>query len=295
MKTTQIYSVLLSVMLMPLWVYSASLDQYPKEIRKSFSVNKDVLFRCDVDFSNVVVTTWDQSTIEVVVVVKINAKSEERANEMFEKIKVDLDGGGSQVSMKVNVDNLNCKNNENWSMDATVKMPATGSIDGHVDFGDLTLSDLSGNLKVNLQYGNLVAGKLLGTNNAVELAFGDAHVSSWSGGGVRAQYGNLVIEELKGNLNLNLDFGDAKIHQLQATCKSFSAEMEYGDLVIDLGSSVGLAFDIESSYGDLNIPGSAVVTLKEKDYTSSHKVGTIGSGSTKLNVISSFGDIAINL
>jgi hypothetical protein len=282
-------------MLMPLCLFSASLDQYPKEIRKSFSVNKDVLFRCDVDFSNVVVTTWDQSTVEVVVVVNINAKSEERANEMFEKIKVDLDGGGSQVSMKVNVDNLNCKNNENWSMDATVKMPATGSIDGHVDFGDLTISDLAGNLNINLQYGNLVAGKLSGSNNAVELAFGDAKVGRWSGGGMKAQYGNVVIAELNGNINLNLAFGDAKIEQLQSACKSLAAELEYGDLVIDLGASVGVAFDIESSYGDVNIPNSAVVTLKEKDYTSSHKVGTIGSGATKLKLISSFGDVAIVL
>jgi hypothetical protein len=227
MKTTQIYSLLFWFMLMPLVAFSTSLDEYPKEIRKTFSVNKDVLFRCDVDFSNVVVTTWDQSSIEVVVVVNINAKSEERANEMFEKIKVDLDGGGSQVSMKVNVDNLNCKNNENWSMDATVRMPATGSIEGRVDFGDLTINDLSGNFNVNLQYGNLVAGKLSGTTNAVELAFGDAHVGSWNGGGIRAQYGNVVIAELRGNLNLNLDFGDAKIELLQPACKSLAAEMEY--------------------------------------------------------------------
>jgi hypothetical protein len=293
MKTIQTFSLFLFAFLASNVVFAERSEDYPREIQKTFSVNKDVRFKCDLDFSDVVITTWDQPTIEIVLIININAKSEERANEMFEKIKVDMNGNASLVNLAVNVENLNCKNNENWSMDATVKMPASGSVEADVDFGDFTINDLSGLCDLYLQYGDFVAGKLSNKNNVAHVAFGNAKIDSWGGGEFGVQYGDAKIADVNGNIDLNVQFGDASINNLSSSCKQLNGHVEYGDLKIKLGTGFGGSFEAIASYGDVELPMHAKITSKEKDFSGSNKAGTIGSGSSVLKVNASFGDVEI--
>ena len=78
MKTIQTFSLFLFAFLASNVVFAERSEDYPREIQKTFSVNKDVRFKCDLDFSDVVITTWDQPTIEIVLIININAKSEEQ-------------------------------------------------------------------------------------------------------------------------------------------------------------------------------------------------------------------------
>jgi hypothetical protein len=270
-----------------------SLEQYPREIKKSFNVNKDVLFKCDANFADINVTTWDKSTIEIVVTVTINAKTEERANELFDKIDIQMEGGGAQVDLTMTVEDMKTKNNENWSMKATVNMPAGGSVNGSVNFGDFVINNLSGNCNLNLQYGDFKIGNLDSKSNEVNVAFGNVSIGNWGGGKCHVQYGDSKFNEVKGNMELKVQFGDADIESLNASCKIFNAEVEYGDLDMRLGSGFGGSFDANSSYGDVELPNNATIGTKEKDYTSTRKTGTIGSGSSKLKVEVSFGDVEI--
>jgi hypothetical protein len=293
MKTIQIFSLILALLVVQISSAVESLDQYPREIKKSFNVNKDVLFQCDADFADINVTTWDKSTIEIVVTVTINAKTEERANELFERITIEMEGGGAQVDLKMTVEDMKTKNNENWSMKANVNMPAGGSVKGDVDFGDFIVNNLSGYCSMNVQYGDFKIGNLESKNNEVYVAFGNVSVGTWGGGKCNVQYGDSKFNDVKGNMELKVQFGDADIESLNSACKIFDAEVEYGDLDIRLGSGFGGSFDANSSYGDVDLPANAVIGSKEKDFTSTHKTGTIGSGSSKVKVEVSFGDVEI--
>jgi Putative adhesin len=178
-------------------------------------------------------------------------------------------------------------------MDATVKMPATGSVEADIDFGDFTINDLSGQCDLYLQYGDFEARNLSHKNNIAHVAFGNARINNWGGGEFGVQYGDAKITEVDGDLDLKVQFGDACIDNLSSSCKQLSGHVEYGDLKIKLGSGFGGSFEAEASYGDVELPTNAKYTSKQKDFSGSNKSGTIGSGSSVLKIDVSFGDVEI--
>lgn len=273
-------------------------EVYYKEIRKSVKVNSTVRLDMDIDYADVNITTWDQGQIEIIVKQNVESKTESRANEIFENIKVNVTESADLVGLEVSLGNYSCGGkNESYTITVEIKMPVTATLDGEVAFGNLTLADLQGPCEVKVEYGNITAQNLASRDNDLHVAFGNANIKSTNGGEFVNEYGNMDIKKLNGNAEIKSSFGNLEIDLVSKEVKAFELDVQYGDAEIELASDYSCSFVIHSSYGDVDMPDSgAKITKSESDYTSKHLTGTFGNGgSNRMEIKNDFGNVEIDI
>ncbi len=288
--------LLLAFLLTSLFV---NAEVYYKEVRKNISVNNNVQLVLDVNFADVTIQTWDQSQMEIVVKMDVMAKSEERANEMFDSFQVDVAEGKELVSLSVGAGNWSCnsnkKNTESYTVKVEVKMPLKAVLDGKCAFGDLRVGDMQGACLVEVEYGDMHINGLWSYENDLRIAFGNAYINGTNGGDFTNEYGSLEIVLLQGNSEIESSFGDLDLKRVAKECKDLEVKVQYADADIHLASDAGFRFEANSSYGDIDLPSGAKKSSVESDYTNKDVKGTIGNGEGKLDVECDFGDIDIDI
>jgi Putative adhesin len=275
----------------------AEAEVYYKEIRKSVKVNSTVRLDMDIDYADVNIVTWDQGTIEIVVKQNVDSKSESRANEIFENMRVNVTESADLVGLEVSMGSYSCSGKtESYSIHVEIKMPAAGTVDGDISFGNIYISDLKGPFEAKVEYGNITAQNLLSGNNDLEVAFGNADIKNTNGGDFENQYGNLEIKKLNGSAEIKSAFGNLEIDLVSKEVKTLELDIQYGDADIELASDFSCSFNINSSYGDIDMPSEAKITKSESDYTNKSITGIIGSGgSNRLKINNDFGNVEIDI
>jgi hypothetical protein len=269
-------------------------DDYQKDVHKSMRVNANVNLRLDVNFAEVTISTWDQAQLDIDVSINAGAKSQERADQIIENIDVEIIEGTSEVVLNVRLSNTNCKNNEKLDIRVNIKMPVSGSISGKCSFGDVSLDNLSGACMLLVEYGDFRANALRSMENDIRTSFGAVNLVECGGGSVNAEYSDVEIARLKGNCRVSSDFGNIDIGMVDPNCQELRLDVEYGNAGIRLSPGMSYNFDAKAEYGHIDLPASAIKSFSDKDYTSEHFSGKIGSGSGgNLTVKSSFGNVDI--
>lgn len=293
MKTQWICSlaaVLLCILSAPAW----SQQAYLKEYRKSQQVKSNVVVDLNVNFSEVNLTTWDSDKIEIFVKVTANVKSQERANELFDKVDVGFGGEESKVAFSVKTKNLVCTRNEKFNVEVDMKVPAGALLTGRFSFGDLVLSDLTGPCQLSVEYSSIVANSLQSTQNDLVVQFGDANIRRAGGGVFRCEYGSIELGSLNNDTRCETSFGDVRISSVSPGCKNLTLDAEYGDLTVSLESGCSFAVEAASDFGDVRLPPTFKEQYNKSSYTGEKKSGTLGNNpSGKLLANARFGDIVI--
>ncbi|MFM9984863.1 MAG: DUF4097 family beta strand repeat-containing protein [Flavobacteriales bacterium] len=272
-------------------------EVYYKEIRKSVKVNSTVRLDMDIDYADVNIVTWDQGTIEIVVKQNVDSKSENRANEIFENMRVNVTESADLVGLEVSMGSYSCSGKtESYSIHVEIKMPAAGTVDGDISFGNIYISDLKGPFEAKVEYGNISAQNLFSSNNDLEVAFGNADIKNTNGGDFENQYGNLEIKKLSGSAEIKSEFGNLEIDLVSKEVKTLEVTIQYGDADIELASDFSCSFEINSSYGDIEMPSTVKTTKSESDYTNKKLSGTIGNGgSSRLEINNDFGNVEVDI
>ncbi len=278
---------------------SIHAEDFYKETRKSINVTNKVILDLDINYADVIVQTWDQPQMEIIVKLNVIAKSEERANEIFESVLVKIVESESLVGLSVSLGNYSCSGwkNESYTVTVEVKMPDTGSIDGNVSFANINISDLKGACELHVEYGDLRANSLQSNDNDIEIAFGNATIQSCGGGEFENEYGNLEIKKLSGNAEIKSGFGDLELDYVGHQVQILQVNIEYGNAEINLATDASFNIDIQSNYSDIDLPdGVKKIKTEAQDYTSKHIVASVGSGAGgALKIECDFGNVDIDL
>ncbi|MFN0032555.1 MAG: DUF4097 family beta strand repeat-containing protein [Flavobacteriales bacterium] len=277
---------------------ATATEEFYKETRKTIKVSNTVELDLDISYADINIQTWEQAQMEIVVKLNVNAKTQQRANEIFESITVNISESESLVGLDVSMGNYSCSgwSGESYTVTVDVKMPTAGMLDGKVAFGDAHLGEMHGACELRVEYGSLKASWLKASNNDVEIAFGDANIQTTGGGDFSNEYGELNIKKLTGSAEIKSAFGDLEIDLVTTEVKSLDIHIEYGDAEIDLASDASFTFDVRSSYSEVDLPDSAKNTTNEADYTTKHVTGTIGGGgNNKIKIECDFGDVDIDV
>lgn len=267
-------------------------NETTKDINKSFKVSDKVVVKMDINFADVSITTWDQPQVDVDIKLRSEASSQSRAEEIMDKIEVKIDGSENLVNIHVELQNTNCKNNEQFDIDVNIKMPANGSLEGQTSFGDLNLTSLKGACKLHIQYGDFEAIGLSSGANNVKVSFGNFNVQNYGGGELTNEYSQVEIDQLSGNCNIKASFGNVDIDLLSAACRDLTIEVEYGNAELKLSPGASYNLEALAEYGNVDFPEGAKTTFVEKDYSGEHYKGTIGSGGGgTINITAAFGNV----
>ncbi|MBN1132590.1 MAG: hypothetical protein JXA39_05925 [Bacteroidales bacterium] len=284
-KAYKIKRLLLSLFLILLISLSLSAQNASKEISKTYDVRKGFTMNVNSKYSDIELLTWDQDVLDVLIVMEVDAGSEERSGNLLDKIDVDISETDNSVSFVTEFNfNGTPGRNVEIAVKYSVKLPSYLNLTVENSYGNVYLQELAGVAALDVQYGNLKVNKLTRGNdkpyNKLEIA-----------------YGNLEIEEA-GWIELNASYSDCVVSNADMLFVKSKYSKFYGEhagAVITEGKYDKYMFDeIDNFVGELKYSNVRFDRLNTKfDLNASYtnvKIEMLPKGFEKIRSDQSYGN-----
>lgn len=284
-----LFKIVLGLCCVPLCA-SAKTDpgltgKYTKEktIKKQFNVDADALLKLDNSYGNLHITSWDQNTTTIEVVIQTSSDSEKRAQQKLDQISIQFDASSAMVTAKTIFDN----NISGWwgsnvsvKVNYTVRVPKNNRLDLSNDYGSIYLDEINGATSISCDYGSMQIGSLNSSHN--ELSFDyttDVSIAYINKATIDADYSDFNLQKA-GDIKLEADYSNSSFHnidRLEFSCDYGKVNVENGSTIMGEGDYLSTRIgtvsgdcDINSDYGDIKIkelmPEAGSVTI-DGDYT----------------------------
>ncbi|HUR65709.1 MAG TPA: hypothetical protein VMZ03_05105, partial [Chitinophagaceae bacterium] len=216
-------------------------------------------------FGNVKVVLWDRNEIKVDIHIEASSTEKEWAERDFEKIDVKDAQNGSNISFVTSFSKENksfsCNNCSNTlHIDYTVSMPASNKLSIENSFGDITIPDYKGPVKLESKYGSLTAGKMDNLER-LEVEFGKATLKYLDNADVTFKYSTITIETLSGANTINMEFCHYSKINLSSDLTSLKLNDSYSMVHLRPAPGFSASYSVSTSYGSfVDKTGSIVRT-----------------------------------
>ena len=293
----------------PVLSLAANGDEEVKKqrlINKSYSVTADDKLEIDNQFGNVVVSTWDKNEITVDIEISARAATEEKAQEIMNKLDVKDSRNGHTINFKTTVDEIhNGKNNKgnegerSFYIDYVIHMPAGNRLEIENSFGKTEIPAFKGLVSLTSKFGSLTAGKLDNVD-VIDVEFGKAYITEVNNGKVVFKFNKESrIGKVNGNVKITSEFSN-NVQFNVANIKELSVFESYSTVRMVVDKSLSADIDVHTSFGkfrnesDFNIDeakedGNDYGPHFDKDYS-----GRAGEGRAKIRIKSSFGTVRLS-
>lgn len=280
-------------------IFLASAALFAQEVTKEFHKEYTAGSSTTLDISNrygdVVVETTDQNQVTIDVKVTVELPSRERAQKLLDYIDVQFSEDGDLLRAKTVIDEkFNFSGwgggSKRFSIDYKIKMPARINFTLANRYGDSDLDKITGLVKLDIKYGNLMADNLARGNekplNYLSLAYGKAEIESLGWLDVSIRYsGSFAINKAQALL-LDSKYSKIQIEEIS----SIVGETKYDNLNIEKINNLVL----EAGYTDMNI-GELTKKLKFEGGYGSLTVDKIPAGFETLETDSKYIGVSLGI
>lgn len=272
-----------------------------RNISKTYPASGNTL-NIENSFGNVTVTTWDRNEIKVDIHIEASSTDKEHADNIFDNIDVVESKDGSQIKFKTttskNKERNHCKNcNSSMQINYTVQLPSGNTLKIDNSFGAIQLPDYGGTVSLSSKFGSLTAGNLPRTEK-LWVEFGKANLKSISNADATFKFSTIIIENLNGNNKIKMEFCSSSRISVDNDLTSLNLNESYSTVNIKPVADFSATYHIRTSFGSVKNRTNADIKRtdnpdkygpdSEKEYQ-----GKSGSGSSKIEIKSSFGRIII--
>ena len=141
-------------------------EELSKTIEKEFPISSDGTATLENAHGEIVIKTWTESKVKIVVEVKLEARNEKIGQEALDAVEIDFSNTNSQVSAKT-VYQSGWRNNwrndvRNRTVNYDVYVPATVQLKIKQSHGKVMVADMASNVNYRLSHANLEAGNCKG-------------------------------------------------------------------------------------------------------------------------------------
>jgi hypothetical protein len=262
-----------------------------KKLTKSYSVDTNDQLAISSSYGKITINTWDKNEIKVDVEIKAYAQDDHSAQDLLDKVTISNSKSDNMISFKTNINNNegkswfsmnfwgNNSDKEKVEIYYTVYMPANNALQLKTNYTNNTIPDMSGAVSLNMNYGDLQAGKLSGPTNKIGSNYFKMDIQTLNNAYLNCNYGSLKINNAK-NLNANcnysavnltslsdvnsikMNYGDFKLNKLAQDFKTLSLNCNYSQTSITL-NNFAVNFDITTLYANFKYDDSQVIiTIK---------------------------------
>lgn len=290
------YKILLFLLIIPIAVSANDpRGKYSKKkvLTKEYNVNSNATLDISNKYGNIDIVTNTSNKIEITVTITTSGDNEDKVKNRLDQINVEFSGSSSNVSAKTIIGKNSSswtswgrKNNVNMEINYVIKMPVTNNVELNHDYGGINLDRLEGSAEINCDYGKIVIGELLNSNNDINIDYTNkSTIDYMKDGDINADYSTLHIEKT-GRIDLNADYS----HISFGTVENLDYNCDYGDIKIDeCGIITGNNDYMHTFIGKLN--GAAIFDV---DY-GSIKINSLGDNFEKIDIESSYTQIKIGV
>ena len=179
--------------------HSDSKREYSKTINKQFPITSDGTVEISNRYGKVEIKTWNNSEVKVEVVIIVDAHSEDRAKDVFDRITIDFNSSKDFVSATTEIASksgwsswFGGDSNDSYKINYQVYMPKSNKLDLFNKYGDSFVDALDGAVNLEIKYGNIQLGEV---DNDVELVlgYGKANIAGAQKLGLDVKYSKVNV------------------------------------------------------------------------------------------------------
>ncbi|MCY7350680.1 MAG: hypothetical protein LH606_08425 [Cytophagaceae bacterium] len=250
-------------------------------ITKVFSVShRDRLFVSN-QFGDVRINLWDKPEIRSEITILGLGVTEEEADRFSEAVSIEERREGELISLETHYANQG--NTVGWwqglrngqrpkdrgvRISYVISLPRYTILEVRSRFSDTVIPEFSAPLKINSQYGNFTANRLMNVDNDIHVTYGQVNIKQLNEGNLKIYYSKLHLDKAA-RLRLQNNYGSlnlVEVADLDAIIQYSNGKIgtltENGKLSINYSNHLRLpvlmrtakTLDVRSNYTSLNLP-----------------------------------------
>lgn len=262
----------------------ASSEELSKTIEKTVQVNKDAVLKISNQFGKIDLINQDKNEVEIFVKITVESSNVDKAQKKLDQIDVKINGSMSLVDIKTVLEKSGSNFNGSFSIDYTIKAPATMNLSLHNEFGDVFIGEWAGPTNIDVQYGSLTVGKLLNEANEIELQFSKGSVGLINKGELNLSYVDRFNLDKSKDLKLRSSFSKVEIETLE----HLDCHSEYDGIEIGEANRIELIASFSAvKIGKLHLRGDL------RNEYGAIKIASVSKGFEGLEIENSFASIKV--
>lgn len=177
--------------------------EYTKTIKKEFDIAANGTTYLSNKYGEVAVKTWDRNRVKISVDIVVDAGSEDKANDIFDRISVNFSNARDYVKAMTEIESSrsswwswgSSSSKGDYRINYEVYLPASNNLDLELKYGDAYVANMEGKVKLNLKYANFkVEG--VGDDSTIDFAYGNGAIQNARDLTTSLSYGKLDIEQV---------------------------------------------------------------------------------------------------
>lgn len=254
-------------------------------VDKKIPVNKNALLHIEHQWGELKCKNWNESTISVKVVVKADVSGYEKAEKVFNTVKVEITGDQNTVNIVTSIrEKLNNNGKNSFSIDMEIYMPASLNVELDHQFGNAFIENIEGKSSIKCEYGNLEIKSLKNEINEVEVSFGKGLIREMMTGEIEVAYSEFTVMKA-GTASIETSYSTLSIDEVT----NLEIEQEGGSCKIDKADNV----EVSSKFSDFKVDELLKSMVADTEY-GNLTINKIGPGFSKIFVENSFGAVDLN-
>ena len=184
--------------LLLLLVIGFTLPLSAKEFKRDTTLQINIAENGVVHLSNtygkINVQTWASNKVRIEVIITVNARNQNDANDIFETIDVEFSQQSNYVAANTIIQSK--KNHLDYSIDYEVYMPQSCSLKLQNRYGNSDVAGIGGDAIANVKYGN-IRFKTVNKNLDIDLKYGNCSVDKASNTEIKLEHAYIDLKEAK--------------------------------------------------------------------------------------------------
>lgn len=222
-----------------------------KFIRKGVSASDDFELEIKNKHGRIDVMTWDKDSVVLEISISVSSNKLERVTTILEQVDVlfsehddylaaSTEWGGGANELRVDV--IKLFDEQTIKVDYKVWMPESTELELENKFGDISMENCTGKLKIDLAHGDFKAHQIKRAKS-IKVQYGDINIKELKEGNIITKFGDVTIDKAE-ELDLDIVSGDAELDEVdELTLKVTSADVEIEEVnTLNFSSYLG---DIE--------------------------------------------------
>ncbi|MDX1407521.1 MAG: hypothetical protein R3330_05290 [Saprospiraceae bacterium] len=299
-------SLTVATILFSICMLGATAKEYERTISREFDISATGVVEIFNKYGNIDLHTWPQNKVKFEVRISVDARSEDKAEDTFERIKVEFDDSHARVKAVTEISTI--RNWRRWfgdksdkfQIDYDVYLPASVEIDLDNKYGDIFIPSMDNRIDIVLKYGNIqieaiagdasismgyAKGSLASANDVdLDLSYSTLRCGTLEDVSIDSKYGRFEAESIR-NLRSNSSYDDYKIGHAE----SINNSGKYDELIL---GTVG-RLDVDTRYSDIEVQSlqhEAEFTMKYGGLT----IKRVMAGFSLVDVQSSYTTVRID-
>jgi len=233
---------------------------------------------------SITITGADVTNCSVVAQIRVQAPTEEEAQEIAEQVEIKLEPVGQTLTVKA--EKPPKKRRRSISISYNITVPKQTNVDCDSSYGAIKLSNIDGNVKGKTSSGSITAENIQGLVD-LNTSYGRVNCKDISGDNIklRSSSGSITAENIKGSAELDTSYGSI-------TCKDISGgdvKLKTSSGKIKLSKASCTDYDVHTSYGSITADELKANLLKL--HSSSGSINVTEASANTADISTSYGRI----